>query len=286
MKISVLISSYNRVELFNRCIWSIANRPPSTEFEVIVVDDNSTEDTLSVLKSFSCKLTWKFIRFDHKEFEKQTGIKRFFNNPSVTNNIAFKHSSGDLIFQQGNEIIAYKDIYNTMIRDIPDSENFLVFSTTYDVSQGTLDQLDKYGTNITDKMVEDCYKWPLQSSSYRSDVTNYISLTPRSLWNAIGGYDERYMAGISSEDSDFVRRARALGDCKTVISEAISLHQFHGGKTRYYEPKANVVSRKRFDEGVAINHATYYNWNQKPQNPQKWPVGTYGIQEILTNEIS
>lgn len=284
MKTSILISSYNRIELFQRTIWSIANRPPSTEFEVIVVDDNSTEDTLSVLKSFSSKITWKFIRFDHNEFEKQTGIKRFFNNPSVTNNIAFKHSSGDLIFQQGNEIIAYKNIYDKMIQDIPDSKNFLVFSTTYDVPQEILDQLDKYGTNLNDRMLEGCYKWPLQSINYRSDVTNYISLTPRSLWNAIGGYDERYMAGISSEDSDFVRRSRSLGNCITVISEAISLHQFHGGRTMYYEPKANIVSRKRFDEGVSINHATYYNWNGKAENPQKWPIGTYGIQEILTND--
>lgn len=249
-----------------------------------MADDGSDQDAFGVLREFSSCFPWKFIKVDVSKFEQATGVTRFFNCPSLTNNIAFKHSVGDLVFLMGNEIIAVGDVFDKMLAAADyDREDWLIFSTTYDLEQRWLDQLDNYGSNLTPRIIHEASATPLQSNEYRSDVTNYLSLCHRSLWEQIGGYDERYVGGISSDDSDFVRRARK-NCCKTSINEAVSLHQYHQGKSRYYDPPASVITQARWDDGVEKNHSIYHSWNGEAANPQSFPWGYYGVAEVLSNK--
>ena len=280
MKLSIIISSHNRLSLFRRTLWSIAKRRPNCDFEVIVVDDESDQPILEELKLYSSQFPWKFIRFDRVAFEEATGLKKYHNNPCVTQNIGFKYSSGELIIQQGNEVIAWEGCYEKLLKDCPSNENFIIFSTTYDLPQQYLDILDQYGSNLPVGLIEVLKQWPLQSESYRSDVTNYISICNRSLWEQIEGFDERYYAGICAEDSDFVRRARAL-KCTTKVSDAISFHQYHGGKTAYYEPVE--VDKDKFTIGCKINRKIYDEWSGEFTNSTPWKPGEYGVGEVITS---
>lgn len=285
MKASILISSHNRAGLFRRTLWAIASRPPALSFELIVVDDGSDEDILSELSKVSARIPWKFVTVDTSIFEAQTGIKKFLNNPCLTNNVAFKHSTGDFIFQQGNEVIPIGNAYQQMLDEKPtDTPHWLVMSSTYDLPKKYLDLLDKYGSNLTKGIVGMCYQWPLQSLEYRSDVTNYLSLCPRALYEKLHGYDERYFGGISAEDSDFVRRARVLPDFKQVVSpNAISLHQFHNGKTCYYDPPASLITEEKWKEGAAINRKIYDGWDATFENRQGWAWGELGVVDVKSN---
>lgn len=278
--VSILISSHNRLSLFRRVLWAIANRGPQLPFEVVIADDDSTEDILGEVKLYSSRFAWTFIRLDPQEFERQTGLKKFHNNPAWSSNVAFRHSRGRYVFLQGNEVIPVGDAYDRMLAELP--AGGLLFSTTYDLPGQYLNALDAYGANLSLGLVRACERWPLHSDDYRSDVTNYLSLCERSVWEGIGGYDERYYAGISAEDSDFVRRVRAMG-VRTAISQAVSLHQSHGGKTRYYEPTDEAL-RARWEEGCRINHRLYHAWQEGVyQNQQTWEWGKLGIKEIISS---
>ncbi len=279
MKTSIIISSYNRLPLLKRTLYSIEKNPPGCEYEVVVVDDGSTDDILSELKKRN--FLWKFIEVDTEFFTLETGVKKFFNCPALTNNIGYRYSDprSDLIFLQGNEVIAREGCYNNLIKEYENSKNDknIIVSTTFDLSKNCVEKLDEYGTNLTHVATRN---WPLQSKSYRSDVTNYISLCSKKLWEEIKGYDERYLGGISSEDSDFVRRCRKAGGNTVVSDSAISYHQYHGGKTCYYEPNPSVITKERFAEGVKHNHFIYHNWTGEAENPQIWPWGEYGVLTV------
>lgn len=283
---SILISSHNRLSLLRRSLWALATRPPKIPFEVILADDGSTDDILSLLRQYSCRFPWKFISVSSEAFEKETGIKKFFNNPAHTNNTAFRHASGDRIFTMGNEVIAWGDVFNQMLDEAPDEKNHIVFSTTYDIPEDLLEKIEPHGSNLTQNMVNYCARWPLASKTYKSDVTNYLSLTTRSVWETIGGYDERYLAGIGKEDSDFVRRCRAIpgwSDEKNLRrSEALSLHQSHGGRTCYYLPKPEVISQERWREGELATKPLYDSWDGGCANPQPWSWGTVGVLDVIT----
>lgn len=280
---SILISTKNRLALWKRTLWAIARRPPLCPFEVVVADDGSTEDVLGELRTYSAVIPWKFVRVDTAEFTRKTGVVHYFNNPALTNNVAFRHCSGDLVCLQGNEVVVWDDCYERLRADIPEgTRNWMVFSTTHDVPGHLLATLDCQGTNLHERVVEATQEWPLQSEDYRSDVVNYCSLVPRTLWETLGGFDERYLAGISAEDSDFVRRARALHGFVSVVSPALSLHQSHGGRTRYYWPKPSVIERDRFEHGCQVNRRLYDSWDGSYHNRQPWPPGTHGVVEVVT----
>lgn len=287
MDLSIIISTRDRLSLWRRTLWGIAHRLPPGEFEVVVCDDGSDEDVLGELRSFSPCFPWTFIRFDETAFAAATGLRKFLNNPAASNNIAARHARGAVLIQQGNEVIPTEGCYARLLADAPHGADptkpWLAFTTTYDVPPEVLRDLDDRGENLSISHVERCLHLPLQSEHYRSDVTNYISAAPASLWDALGGYDERYHAGISAEDSDFVRRARKLPGFAECLSPAVSLHQSHGGKTRFYDPPITTITPERWREGCEINHAIYHSWGGSVRSGQKWPWGTLGVGETITN---
>ena len=74
--VSVIIPTYNRAHLIGRAIKSVLNQTYQ-DFEIIVIDDGSTDDTEEVVRSFPCK---RIIYIKHKKnkgvsLARNTGIK-------------------------------------------------------------------------------------------------------------------------------------------------------------------------------------------------------------------
>lgn len=282
-EVSIVISSYNRLELLRRTLWAIAERPPLLPFEVIIVDDASTQPILDEVRLYSARFQWSFVSVDMGEFEKKTGVRKFFNNPSLTNNIGVRKARGQLIFQQGNEVIPFQNCYNDMLAEKFDNPSkFVCLSTTYNVPRHVLLHVNTYGSNISPMTVEACRPWVLGSHLYRSDVTNYLSLCPKSLFEAVGGYDERYLTGVGGEDSDFVRRCRAYG-AEVGYCGAVSLHQDHGGRTRYSNQDQAIITDARWREGEKIKWDLYNSWDGTSLNGQGWSWGEFGVVDVVSN---
>lgn len=275
--ISILVSSYNRIKLFRRTLYWLSNFPPSYPFELIIADDGSTDDILGEVRKFNFK--GKFIEVDTTEFTKQTGVEKFWNCPALTANIAFAHASHDLIVQMGNEIIPFFYAIDNMIEEMAQRSANLVFSETYDIPPQIINTLDENGNNLS-KLVEHCKQYPLANHKVCNNVTNYLSLCTRELWEEIGGYDERYLAGIGKEDSDWYRRASATQYFKLHRGKACSFHQYHGGVNHFYRPLPSVISEERLAQGVQINRDRYLAWDGKVQNSQPWTPGSIGVKKV------
>jgi len=82
-KISVIIPTYNRADLITRAISSVLNQTYKS-FEIIVIDDGSTDNTKEVLKSYIEKKQIKYL------YQQNHG-------PAAARNLGIKYSKGELI---------------------------------------------------------------------------------------------------------------------------------------------------------------------------------------------
>ena len=62
MDISIIVTSYNYGSYIERCIRSCLDQNyPSDKFEVIVVDDKSTDQTLEIIEKFKANPNFRII---------------------------------------------------------------------------------------------------------------------------------------------------------------------------------------------------------------------------------
>lgn len=90
--ISVVIPAYNEEKRIGPCLQALVNQNTTHKFEVIVVDNNCTDDTVKIASTFSDKLDLKII----KEETKGRGAAR---------KIGFEKATGDVIFSTDSDTI-------------------------------------------------------------------------------------------------------------------------------------------------------------------------------------
>lgn len=114
--ISVAICTYNRADELALCLASIVNVGDSLhkDDEIIIVDNNSSDNTNQVVKEWSKKLPLKYI------FEPVQGL-------SVARNTALKAYSKSVIFFVDDDVSITRgslDAYRKAIHDFPDTGFF------------------------------------------------------------------------------------------------------------------------------------------------------------------
>lgn len=92
MKISIVIPAHNEEKLISRCLDSLVNQQTTQDFEVIVVDNNSTDKTKEITEKYKHKLNLRIL------FENQKGRGRARWR-------GFKAAQGDVILSTDADAI-------------------------------------------------------------------------------------------------------------------------------------------------------------------------------------
>ena len=108
MKVEIIICTYNRAEKLSKAIESVLNAeiPDGIDVELIVVNNNSTDGTESLIKEFSensSRLKMKYL------FEKKQGKSHALNT-------ALKHITGDLIAFTDDDVTVDKYWIKEMVK--------------------------------------------------------------------------------------------------------------------------------------------------------------------------
>lgn len=96
-KISIIIPVYNEEEHIGRCLDSIAKQTIIKETEVLIIDDDSTDNTIKIAKSFSKKVNLRVIRNGNKDF--LIGKKIGLDNSKGD---FFMYFDADMVFRDNN----------------------------------------------------------------------------------------------------------------------------------------------------------------------------------------
>lgn len=214
MKLSIIIGNYNTHRLTLDCIKSIYKYSPKFSFEVIVIDDGSTDDSAIKLK---------------KVEKKYANLKIVFNVSNQgfvgTNNKGLRLSKGDYKLLLNNDTLVKKDAIQNLVDFADQNPDAGVVGSKLLNSDGSLQ--------------ESCYEFPTLKN-----VINYKKFAPSGTepvvvdavvgasflilpkaYKLIGGLNPKYKSYF--EDLDYCREVKRKGLKVYYLPTSVVTH-FHG----------------------------------------------------------
>ncbi len=208
-RISIVIANKDHAEDLRRCVNSIATKSTYANYEIIIVENNSTTEEIKELYK---QLT------DSNDFIKVVTFEGKFNYSAV-NNLGVKYTTGDYILLLNND---------TEVITANWMEELLMYAQREDVGAVGAKLLypDKtiqhagvvIGLGAHRTAGHSHYKIPQQNLGYMgrlcyaqnmSAVTGACLMVKKSLYEQVGGLEEAFE--ISLNDVDFCLKLRELG---------------------------------------------------------------------------
>lgn len=229
-KISIIIPVKNNALLTKIVLNSIYKNTKNVDYEVIIADDNSTDETKDLNKTF------KNISI----VKNNTQISGFVYN--VSN--AIEHARGEYIFLMNNDMITQENYLTELLNVIENhsdigiagAKNLKIDGTilecgVYMNSQGLVTFLHQ---NSPENTVDD-------KDFIECDYCSGCSiLFKKEVWNKAGGFDKNY-APAYYEDSDFAFNLKYNLGLKSVCVPKSKIYHFKG---QTYEKNSSYDSSK------------------------------------------
>lgn len=203
-KISVVVLTFNNLELTKACLDSLVRFTCYPNIELILVDNASTDESPTYLTEFKNK---------HKNIklilnEKNLGF-------SAGNNVGLKEATGDFLVMLNNDTVVTPGWLMTLMRHLqinptigiigPVTNNIgneAKININYSTPKKMLPLTFNYTLNQMGKY------YPLQTAAF------FCVMIPRNIFEEVGLLDENFGRGFF-EDDDYCRRVEAIG--KTIV---------------------------------------------------------------------
>lgn len=236
--VSILLPTYNRANLLERCVDSILAQSYSN-WELIISDDRSTDDTPLVAK----KIAKKDARIRYRRNSTRQGCY-------ANRNIAISISNGDLIFMIEDDLTLEPDCIEILVKTYEDLKS-------KDINVGAIAPRWLLGHKKTQVLFKNAFSYVGKSKrkdkqepcwldiktgiayqNFEIDLDNvqevvYVhacSLFPKSVIEEVEGYDKAYYKGTFLGETDLSFRIKRKG------------------YKQYFQPKA-IEHHKRSDTG-------------------------------------
>lgn len=250
MKTSIVIATFNKLAYTQQCIESIRAYTPADSYEIIVVDNNSSDDTPSWLAA--------------QEDIVLIGNKENLGFPKACNQ-GIEVSTGDNILLLNNdtvvgprwlenmEICLYSSPSIGAVGPVTNScSNSQQISVPYKSTDSMIEFADAYNHSDPSKWEE------------RLKLVGYCMLMKKSIVDEIGPLDERFTPG-NFEDDDYSQRLRVAG-YQLFLCKDTFIH--HYGSTSFKDNVQAYVdlimkNRQKFiDKWGYDPHAGLTKWSQ------------------------
>lgn len=221
MDLSIIILSYNTQALTINCIDSILKSRPKMDYEIIVVDNNSTDGTVEILEKIRGQRVRVVLHKKNLGFSKgnNTGIKKargryimLLNSDTIVTN-----GSIDALFAFAKRT-PYLGIVGPQLLNADDTVQASVFHLPTLMS--AIKQYWLGGPKIADKY----YPKVDKPTEVEALVAACMLISPVAL-KKVGMLDERYF--MYFEDMDYCRRVRHA-DLKIYYLPEAKIYHYHG----------------------------------------------------------
>lgn len=248
MKLSVVILNYNVRYFLELCLKSVKAAITDIEAEIIVVDNNSSDDSCIMVKD----LFPDVVLIENKE---NTGF-------SKGNNIGVAHAKGEFLCILNPDTVVAEDTFTKLLKFADSKKDLGIIGCK--LIDGNGDYLPESKRNIPTPKVSFSKIFGKGNSYYAnhlqvSDIgevavlVGAFMLLKREIFNIVGGFDEDYF--MYGEDIDLSYRILNNGYKNYYVGSQTIIH-FKGEST----PK-NKIYRKRFYEAMGIFYKKHFKRN-------------------------
>lgn len=235
--VSIIIPVYNQFEYTESCLRSIYNHTQGIEYEVIVADDASTDETSDISK-----------RIPNVIHLRNQANLRFLRNC----NSATQAARGKYLLFLNNDTQVQPNWLSELLDVIEHDESIGMVGSKLVYPDGMLQEAGgivfsdgsamNYGRG---RVHDDC------CAAYRKDV-DYISgasiMIRRDLWERLGGFDERF-APAYYEDTDLAFSVRAAGLRVVYVPSSVVIHfegKTNGTDLTSGQKQYQLINREKF----------------------------------------
>jgi glycosyltransferase involved in cell wall biosynthesis len=212
--VSILITTFQRPELLNWGLYSLAQQLIPFDFETIVINDGIPDYTPRVCRRYQDRLQIKYL------FTGQRNLKgrMQWRVPGFALNIGARQATGAILIIGGAEIFHLNATVAKLADPLIHNPKLLVIPEGRDDLDGSfLEQLINRGGQYD----------PQQFAAYPELCTllPFFMAISKAEFMAIGGYDEDF-TGIAFDDCDLISRLQKNG-CRYCQTDGRIIHLFH-----------------------------------------------------------
>ena len=229
---SILIVTYNNLEYTRQCLESVFQNTSYPNFEVIVVDNASSDGTQKYLQSLTSRYPNLLLKFN----DENAGFAR-------ANNQAAGMASGEILIFLNNDTIVPYGWLTRLLRHLNAPEIGIVGPVTN--FSGNESRIDVPYADVreVEDFAEERYRLYRGKSFEFRVAALFCAAVRRSDFEKAGGLDERYGIGMF-EDDDLAESIRRLGR-RIICAEDTFVH--HWGMASFKKLDSDVY-QKLFEE--------------------------------------
>jgi GT2 family glycosyltransferase len=243
--VSIVILTFNNVDYTRQCLESIWTKEAGADFEVIVVDNASSDGTPDYLREFAAA-------HDHCRLILNTENTGFARG----NNLGAAQAAGEYIVFLNNDTVVTRGWLAGLVRHLQDPALGMVGPVTNSsgnetrirVGYGRLDEMELFAGSYTSAHA---------GESFEVAMLAFLCVAlRRQVWEETGPLDERFGLGMF-EDDDYALRLKKKG-YKILCAEDVFIH--HWGSASF--SKLDQAQRQAlFEENRAQFEAKWgFTW--------------------------
>lgn len=259
MKLSIIIPNFNGLNLLKdnlpRVISEVTKNLKPKEFEVIVIDDHSSDESVTFLRDFFKEN--KFTQVKHKLLQNKKNI-----GFAASVNLGISKAGGDVMLLLNTDVYPEKNFLPTLLSHFKDEKVFAV---------GCLDKSIENGdTVLRGRGLGEWSRGFLVHRAGSVDKKNTLWVSggsgafKKSIWDKLGGFNELF-SPFYWEDIDICYRALKSGYSVIFEPKSIVVHEHERGSIRsLFSPSAirAIAYRNQFifvwenvtDFGIILSH--------------------------------
>lgn len=244
-KASIIIVTYNNVELTQLCVESLLRNTTYPNYELILVDNHSQDGSRN------------YLRYLAKNYRQ---VKIILNDENkgfpAASNQGLKIAMGEYLILLNNDTVLPKGWLTSLLKHLQDPEvglvgpvtNFVGNEARVDVPYLTLEQMEYFAAEYTHRHEGEVFDIHM--------LAMYCITVRRDTFDEIGPLDERFGVGMF-EDDDYSYRVRAKG-YRVICAQDTFVHHF--GQAAFKQLLASGEYQQLWDANRAYFESKWGQW--------------------------